>query len=172
MGDCGHGVPIVSYGRFDKERVNSVLSSALLCGLVCPLLPFLGPLLSSGSHILFSAASQNQPGSLTKVLEYVDHRWTLWSQVRGTQGPSWPLRCSPALCYLSSHVSVHSVSTFCSLSQNQTSPPLCRGSHQGSAFCGLIVERSAWLVLASVSCPRFFLGSLQPPFFLASTIYI
>lgn len=35
-----------------------------------------------------------------------------------------------------------------------------------------LVERSAWLVLASVSCPRFFLGSLQPPFFLAFTIYI
>lgn len=89
------------------------------------------------SHTLFSClpkpARQSDESS-----GVCGHRWTRWSQVRGTQGPSWPLRCSPALCYLSSHVSVHFVSTFCSLSQNQTSPPLCRGSHQGSAFCGLI----------------------------------
>lgn len=82
MGDGGHRVSIASYGRY-KEGVKSVLGSALLCGLVCPLLPFLGPLVSPA--LTYSSQPPPKPALQSDEHSRVSGpRWTLWSQVRGT----------------------------------------------------------------------------------------
>lgn len=59
MGVVGTEFPLPPV-EFNKDGVNSGLGSALLCGLVCPFLPFLGPLLSL-ALTYSSAASQTSP---------------------------------------------------------------------------------------------------------------
>lgn len=95
-------------------------------------------------------------------------RWTLWSQVRVTQGPSWPLRHSPSLCSLASRVFVCSCVY---LLFRGKSRPSCSGAHTRALPSAGRSPRAL-----SLACACFHILPqvlpFQPPFSLASKIYI
>lgn len=154
MGSGGHRVFIASYGRY-KEGVKSVLGSALLCGLVCPLLPFLGSLVSPA--LTYSSQPPPKPALQSDEHSRVSGpRWTLWSQVRCTIPlfPGSPVSvCSYA--YLQFPVSKSALASAVPVLISE----LCLRQAD-------LTEHSTWLVLVSMSCPRLFLYSLQLPFSL------